>query len=109
MTVLYTALPRLTHDLAASASEKLWIVNAYPLVMAGLLPAFGTLGDRFGHKRFFTLGLIAFGAASLMAAFAPAPNVLIAARAMLAIGAAMMMPATLSIIRITLPMIGNAR
>ncbi|MGH6806883.1 MAG: MFS transporter, partial [Ensifer adhaerens] len=45
MTVLYTALPRLTHDLGASASEKLWIVNAYALVVAGLLPGLGTLGD----------------------------------------------------------------
>ncbi|MDN3711674.1 hypothetical protein QWZ10_07225 [Paracoccus cavernae] len=44
MTVLYTALPRLTHDLRANASEKLWILNAYPLVVAGLLPGLGTLG-----------------------------------------------------------------
>lgn len=50
MTVLYSVLPRLTHDLAASASEKLWIVNIYPLVMAGLLLGLGTLGDRLGHK-----------------------------------------------------------
>lgn len=99
--MLYTALPRLTHDLAASASERLWIVNAYRLVMAGLLPAFGTLGDRYGHKRFFVTGLAVFGAASLLAAFAPTPGILIAARVILAVGAAMMMPATLSIIRIT--------
>lgn len=101
MTVLYTALPQLTHDLTASASEKLWIVNIYPLVMAGLLPGLGTLGDRLGHKRLFVTGLITFGIASLIAAYAPLPSVLIAARTMLAIGAAMMMPATLSIIRTT--------
>lgn len=101
MTVLYTALPRLTHDLAASAAEKLWIVNAYPLVVAGLLPGFGTLGDRFGHKRLFVGGLAVFGTASLVAAFAPAPAVLIGARVLLAVGASMMMPATLSIIRLT--------
>lgn len=100
-TILYTALPRLTHDLAATAAEKLWIVNAYPLVMAGLLPTMGTLGDRFGHKRFFTYGLITFGLASLIAAFSPDPTILIAARVLLAVGAAMMMPATLSIIRVT--------
>ena len=100
-TILYTALPRLTHDLAATAAEKLWIVNAYPLVMAGLLPTMGTLGDRFGHKRFFTYGLITFGLASLIAAFSPEPTILIAARVLLAVGAAMMMPATLSIIRVT--------
>ncbi|WP_438350293.1 MFS transporter [Paenibacillus sp. FA6] len=101
MTVLYTALPQLTHDLSASASEKLWIVNIYPLVMAGLLPGLGTLGDRLGHKKLFVIGLAIFGIASLMAAFAPIPSVLIAARTLLAVGAAMMMPATLSIIRTT--------
>lgn len=101
MTVLYTALPRLTHDLGATATEKLWIVNAYPLVVAGLLPGLGTLGDRVGHKRMFLTGLAVFGAASAMAAFAPSPQMLIAARVVLAVGAAMMMPATLSLIRLT--------
>jgi MFS transporter, DHA2 family, multidrug resistance protein len=101
MTVLYTALPRLTHDLAASASEKLWIMNIYPLVVAGLLPGLGTLGDKLGHKRMFMNGLAVFGLASLCAAYSPNPEILIAARAFLACGAAMMMPATLSIIRLT--------
>jgi len=101
MTVLYTALPRLTHDLAASASEKLWIMNIYPLVVAGLLPGLGTLGDKLGHKRMFMNGLVVFGLASLCAAYSPNPEVLIASRAFLACGAAMMMPATLSIIRLT--------
>ncbi len=101
MTVLYTVLPRLTHDLAASASEKLWIINAYPLVVAGLLPGVGSLGDRLGHKRMFTAGLVVFGIASLAAAYAPNAEMLIAARVLLAVGAAMMMPATLSIIRLT--------
>ena len=50
MTVLYTALPRLTHDLAASASAKLWIINIYALVVSGLLLGMGTLGDKLGHK-----------------------------------------------------------
>ncbi|RJL20122.1 MFS transporter [Paracoccus siganidrum] len=101
MTVLYTALPRLTHDLGATATEKLWIVNAYPLVVAGLLPGLGTLGDRLGHRRMFMAGLAVFGLASLGAAFAPSPAALIAARVVLAVGAAMMMPATLSLIRLT--------
>jgi len=101
MTVLYTALPRLTHDLAASASEKLWILNAYPLVVAGLLPGAGTLGDRLGARRLFVWGLWVFGAASLAAAYSPNPAMLIVARGALAVGAAMMMPATLSIIRQT--------
>lgn len=101
MTVLYTALPRLTYDLNATASEKLWIVNAYPLVVAGLLPGLGTLGDRLGHKRLFMAGLVVFGLASLSAAYSPTPAVLIGARVLLAVGAALMMPATLSIIRLT--------
>lgn len=101
MTVLYTALPTLTRELSANASEKLWIVNAYPLVMAGLLPSMGVLGDRLGHKKLFNLGLAVFGVASLIAAFSPVPALLIAARVLLAVGAAMMMPATLSIIRLT--------
>ena len=101
MTVLYTALPRLTHDLGATAAEKLWIINAYTLVVAGLLPGFGTLGDRVGHKKMLMTGLAVFGAASALAAFAPTPQRLIMARAALGLGAAMMMPATLSIIRLT--------
>lgn len=100
MTVLYTALPSLTHELKASASQKLWIMNAYPLVVAGLLPGLGTLGDRIGHKRMFMRGLLVFGLASVFAAFSPIPEWLIVARALLAVGAAMMMPATLSIIRV---------
>jgi len=100
-TVLYTALPILTGALRADASQKLWIINAYPLVMAGLLLGAGTLGDRIGHKRMFLSGLTLFAAASLLAAFAPSPPVLIAARAFLAVGAAAMLPATLSLIRIT--------
>lgn len=101
MTILYTALPSLTHDLGASASEKLWILNGYSLVMAGLLPAMGTLGDRLGYKKIFTLGLIVFSLASLTAAFSSAPILLVASRVFLAVGASMMMPATLSIIRVT--------
>ena len=99
MTVLYTALPRLTEALNATASQKLWIVNAYPLVVAGLLPGAGMLSDRVGHKKMFIAGLPVFALASLCAAFSPSAQWLIAARAFLAIGAAMMMPATLSIVR----------
>ena len=101
MSVLHTALPTLTRELGASASEKLWIMNAYALVVAGLLPGCGTLGDRVGHKRMFVAGLGVFGMASLIAAYSPSPLLLIGGRALLAVGAAMMMPATLSIIRLT--------
>ncbi|MBB5606437.1 MULTISPECIES: MFS transporter [unclassified Janthinobacterium] len=101
MTVLYTALPGLTRELQATASQKLWIINIYSLVVCGLLPGFGTLGDRLGHKPVFLAGLAVFGAASLCAAFSPTPAWLIVARVLLAVGAALMMPATLSIIRLT--------
>lgn len=99
MTVLYTALPRLTQALDATASQKLWIVNAYPLVVAGLLPGAGMLSDRIGHKKMFIAGLPVFALASLCAAFSASAELLIASRAFLAVGAAMMMPATLSIVR----------
>jgi len=101
LTVLYVALPALTRDLAASNSARLWILNAYPIVVAGLLPGLGTLGDRHGHRLMFVAGLATFGLASLAAAYAPTAAVLVAARAGLGVGAAMMMPATLAIIRST--------
>jgi len=99
MTVLYTALPRIMQTLDATASEKLWIINAYPLVVAGLLPGAGMLSDRMGHKRLFMAGLPFFALASWCAAFSPSAELLIASRAFLAVGAAMMMPATLAIVR----------
>lgn len=100
-SILYTALPTLTEELGASSSQALWIINAYPVVMCGLLLGSGTLGDRIGHRRMFLIGLAIFGSASALAAFSPSSNVLIAARAALAFGAATMMPATLALIRIT--------
>lgn len=100
-SILYTALPTLTEALNANHSEALWIINAYPLVMAGLLLATGTLGDKIGHRKLFVIGLVIFGLSSILAAFSPNPEVLIAARALLAVGAASMMPATLALIRLT--------
>ena len=100
MTVLNVALPSLSQQLGATTTEKLWMVNAYSLVMAGLLPGFGTLADRVGSRTILIWGLIVFGVSSTLAAFAPSPTVLIAARGLLAVGAAMMMPATLSIVRL---------
>lgn len=101
MTILYTALPVLTSELGASASQQLWILNIYPLFMAGLLPGSGALGDRFGHKRIFQVGLVVFGIASTWAAFSSSSESLIGARALLAVGGALMLPATLALIRIT--------
>ena len=101
MTVLYTALPTLAQALHTSASEKLWIINTYSLVMAALMPVFGALGDRLGQRRVFLFGMLAFGAASLLAAFAPSAEVLIAARALLAIGGSAMIPSTIALVRLT--------
>ncbi|MDU4692836.1 MAG: hypothetical protein E6Y12_04010 [Dermabacter sp.] len=64
-------VPLLTDELSVSISESLWIINMYPLVMTGLLLGTGTLGDRFGHKLVFQIGMSAFGIASLLAAFSP--------------------------------------
>lgn len=100
ITILYTALPTLARDLQASSVQGLWIINAYPLVTAGLLLGAGTLGDRLGHRHMYLTGLVIFGIASLMAALSPAPVMLITARIFQAIGAAAMMPATLALIRI---------
>lgn len=99
-SILYTALPTLTRELGASPEQALWIINAYPLIMAGQLLGSGTLGDSVGHRKMFCIGLVLFGIASLAAAFSPTATSLIAARAFLAVGAAAMMPATLALIRL---------
>lgn len=100
-TILYTVLPSLVEDLGATSTQQLWIVNAYPVVIAGLLLGTGTLGDKIGHRRMFITGLIIFGVASFLAAFSYSAAVLILGRALLAVGAAIMMPSTLSLIRLT--------
>ncbi|ULR49606.1 MFS transporter [Streptomyces deccanensis] len=102
-TVLHVAVPAVTEDIKPSAMELLWIVDVYPLVCASLLILFGTLGDRVGRRRILLLGYALFGVASALAAFADSPQVLIAARALLGVGGAMIMPATLSILRQVFP------
>lgn len=102
-TVLHVAVPSLTEDLRPSGTALLWIVDAYPLVCASLLILFGTLGDRIGRRRVLLFGYALFGVASALAATADTPVVLIAARALLGVGGAMIMPATLSILRQVFP------
>ncbi|SCE10428.1 MFS transporter, DHA2 family, multidrug resistance protein [Streptomyces sp. BpilaLS-43] len=102
-TVLHVAVPAVTEDLRPSAVGLLWIVDAYPLVCASLLILFGTLGDRIGRRRVLLSGYALFGIASALAATADTPTVLIAARALLGVGGAMIMPATLSILRQVFP------
>ncbi|MEU9535346.1 MFS transporter [Streptomyces sp. NPDC048213] len=102
-TVLHVAVPAVTEDLRPSAAGLLWIVDAYPLVCASLLILFGTLGDRVGRRRVLLLGYALFGVASAVAALADSAGMLIAARALLGVGGAMIMPATLSILRQVFP------
>ncbi|WP_404960881.1 MFS transporter [Streptomyces sp. 147326] len=102
-TILHVAVPSVTEDLRPGPIELLWIVDAYPLVCASLLILFGTLGDRVGRRRILLLGYGLFGVASAIAALADNAQVLIAARALLGIGGAMIMPATLSILRQVFP------
>lgn len=102
-TVLHVAVPAVTEDLRPTGFQLLWIVDAYPLVCAALLILFGTLGDRIGRRRVLLMGYGIFGLASVAAAFAGSPGMLIAARALLGIGGAMIMPATLSILRTVFP------
>ncbi|WP_419736154.1 MFS transporter [Pseudomonas sp. COR18] len=101
MTILHIAIPPLTLALGASGTEVLWIIDIYPLLMAGLLVPMGTLADRIGNRRILLTGLLVFGIASLLAAFAPSPAMLIGARVLLALGGSMIMPCVLGIIRRT--------
>src|SRR3954470_8892520 len=102
-TILNVAIPTLAHGtaqggLGASTSELQWIVDAYTLVFAGLLLTAGSLGDRFGRYRFLAFGLAVFGAGSALSAFATSATMLIGTRALMGVGGAFIMPATLSII-----------
>lgn len=98
-TVLSFALPEISIALAPTGAEQLWIIDVYPLVLAGLLVTMGTLGDRFGRRRMLLIGATGFAAVSALAAFAPTPGLLIAARALLGFFGAMLMPSTLSLLR----------
>jgi len=100
-TVLHVATPTLSESLSLSANELLWIIDIYSLVMAGLILPMGALGDRIGFKRLMIIGGILFGLASLAAAFSSTAYALIGSRALLAVGAAMILPATLSAVRNT--------
>jgi len=100
-TVLHVAAPTLSAVLNASGNELLWIMDIYSLVMAGMVLPMGALGDKIGFKRLLLIGSGLFGAASLLAAFAASASWLIATRALLAVGAAMIVPATLAGIRNT--------
>ncbi|MFI7617041.1 DHA2 family efflux MFS transporter permease subunit [Nonomuraea terrae] len=99
LTVLHLALPSLVGDLGASSTQLLWIGDMYGFALAGLLITMGNVGDRIGRKRLLLIGAAAFGAASVITAYAPSAELLIAARALLGVAAATIMPSTLSIVR----------
>ena len=98
-TVLAFAVPSIAQALEPSSSEQLWIVDAYSLVLAGLLVPMGSLGDRIGRRKILLIGSVGFAVISALAAFAPTALLLVIARAVLGFFGAMLMPATLSLIR----------
>jgi EmrB/QacA subfamily drug resistance transporter len=100
---LNVALPTLANDLNAGSSSLQWIVDAYSLVFAGLLLTAGSLGDRYGRRAALNGGLIVFGGASFFAVLSSSASAVIAARAVMGIGAAFVMPATLSILAHVFP------
>ena len=96
--VLNIAIPSLIRDLGASTAEIQWIIDAYILVFAGLLLTAGSLSDRHGRRRGLVIGLVIFGGASVLATMCRTPGQLIAVRGLMGIGAAFLMPGTLSIL-----------
>jgi EmrB/QacA subfamily drug resistance transporter len=102
-TVVNVALPSISRDLGTGISGLQWVIDAYTLTFASLLLTGGTLGDIFGRKKFFMVGLLVFTAGSLLCALAPAQAVLIAGRAVQGLGAALLMPGSLSILTNTFP------
>ena len=99
LTVLMLAVPHLTMDLKPTPVQLLWITDIYGFLIAGLLITMGTLGDRIGRRRVLMIGAASFGAGSVIAAFAPTAEALIAARALLGVAGATLAPSTLSLIR----------
>ncbi|MEQ3550328.1 MFS transporter [Pseudonocardia nematodicida] len=103
VSVLYLAAPALSADLAPSATQQLWILDIYGFLIAGFLITMGTLGDRIGRRRLLLIGGAAFAVASVLAAFAPTAELLIAARALLGVAGATLMPSTLGLISTLFP------
>ncbi|WP_307842964.1 MFS transporter [Streptomyces triculaminicus] len=98
-TVLGLATPFLSEDLRPTGTQLLWIGDVYSFVIAGLLVSMGSLGDRIGRKKLLLCGAVAFGAVSALNAYASSPEMMIAARALLGVAGATLMPSTLALIR----------
>ncbi|WP_425829171.1 MFS transporter [Streptomyces fractus] len=99
VSVLYFAIPEISADLAPTGTQQLWIFDVYAFVLAGLLMTMGSLGDRIGRRKLLLIGAAAFGTASLLAAYANSAETLIAARALLGVGGATLMPSTMGLVR----------
>lgn len=98
VTALYLTFPALAADLQPSSTQALWIMDAYGILIAGFLITMGTLGDRIGRRKLLMVGATAFGIASVLAAYSTSAEMLIAARAILGIAGAALMPSTLALI-----------
>lgn len=98
-TVLGLATPFLSEDLQPTGPQLLWIGDVYSFVIAGLLVSMGSLGDRIGRKKLLLTGAVAFGAVSVLNAYATTPEMMIVARALLGVAGATLMPSTLALIR----------
>lgn len=103
LTILNVALPELTVDVGAGPLAQLWIVDAYSLVLAGLLVPVTAVGDRWGRRRILLTGFTIFGVASAAVLLADSPGTVIGIRVFLGIGGSMIMPATLSLVRALFP------
>jgi DHA2 family multidrug resistance protein-like MFS transporter len=99
VSILYFAVPEIARDLHATSTQQLWTFDVYGFVLAGLLVTMGAVADRVGARRLLLVGAVAFSATSLVAAYAQSAGELIAARALLGIGGATLMPSTMSMIR----------
>jgi DHA2 family multidrug resistance protein-like MFS transporter len=97
LTVTHLALPAIAADLAASSTQLLWIVDVYAFLLAAVLIPIGALGDRIGRRKVLLIGSVGYGLTSVLAAYAPNPELLIVARALMGITGATLMPSTLSL------------
>ena len=100
ISVLFVAAPAVVEDLGPTGTQWLWMMDVYGFVLAGLLITMGALGDRIGRRRLLLVGALAFGSASALLAAAPTPELFIAGRVLLGVGAATLAPSTLSLIRV---------
>ncbi|MEV0358811.1 MFS transporter [Nocardia sp. NPDC050697] len=103
ISVLFLAMPTLSADLAPSAAQQLWILDIYGFLLAGLLITMGNLGDRIGRRNILLAGAAVFGIGSVLAAFATGPEMLIAARALMGVGGATLLPSSLALISALFP------